>query len=102
MYRIIQYVFQWAVIFIVNLPRLKFFYSDKVTQLKNSSHLVITIKYFHADRIFILSILKKKYVPQNTGPLNCGYLQQNNWKYTEICYVESWLNHASSFRVSQT
>ena len=94
MYGRMRPVFRLAIISVVNLPRLKFLCFDKVNQLKYSSQLVITIKYFNVCRIFILSVLKKNYILQNTGPLDCGYVQQNKWKYTEIWYVESWLHSA--------
>ena len=74
----IRPIFQWALIFVVNLPRLTFLCFDKLKQSKNCSQLVITIKYHHAGRMF-LSILKKKknYVQQNTGPLNCSSCEIN-------------------------
>ena len=98
MYRRIRPVFQWAVIFVVKLRRLNSLCFDTVNQLKNSSQLLIIIKYFNMCRIFILNIFKKNYVLRNTGPPDCNISSKINGIHWNL-YAELWLNSAYRVRV---
>ena len=79
--------------FCCKLTKAKIFVFQQSKSTKDSSQLAVTIKYFHVVYFEYFEKKKKKkkkkIVPQNTGPLNCEYLQQNKCKYTEIWYEES-------------